>query len=131
MISEVRVAPAGHRAVAGLADGTFFTATSDGDIFHYDLDGSLLNSDNVSGAFFADIDIAPDGQIALGTALSGEVVLTDTTLSSFERFRITESSEGGDTFVAFATDFSAVPEPASGLILMSFGMLYSLRRKRS
>ena len=131
LINEVRVAFAGHRAVAGLADGTFFTATSSGDIFHYDLDGSLLNSANVSGAFFADIDIAPDGQIALGTAGSGEVVLTDTTLRSFERFRITESSVGGNTFVAFATDFSAVPEPASGLILIPFGMLYSLRRKKS
>ena len=130
-IDEVPVAFADHRAVAGLADGTFFTATSDGDIFHYDTDGTLLNSANLAGAFFADIDIAPDGQIALGTAQSGNVVLTDISLSSFETFRVTESSLGGNTFVAFATDFTAVPEPSSGLLLLSIGTFLSMLRRKS
>lgn len=131
LTSQVPVAFDDHRAVAGLGDGTFFTATSGGDIFHYDSNGTLLNSLNVNGAFFSDIDIATDGQIALGTAQDGEVVLTTTSLDSFSRFRITESTFGGNTFVAFATDFSVVPEPSSSLFMLAIGTCLITRRRKT
>jgi len=130
LIDVVPVSFNDHRAVAGLADGTFLTATSDGDIFHYNSNGTLLNDATVVGAFFADIDIAPDGQVALGTAQDGEVVLTTVALDSFDRFRITESTIGGNTFVAFATDFSVVPEPSSGVLFLTIGICWVSRRRR-
>ena len=129
LIDSVPVAFSDHRAVAGLADGTFFTANSDGTIFHYNASGDLLNSANVSGNFFSDIDIAPDGQIALGTA-RGSVVLTTTSLETFQEIDVLQVGLGGAVFVAFGTDFSAVPEPSTGMLMFSLGMMLALRRKK-
>jgi hypothetical protein len=126
-IDIVDVERTDHRSVAAIEDGTFFTATWDGRILHYDRDGNLLNSLAVPTAQFADMDINADGQIALGTRLSGEVVLTTTALDSFERFRITESTIGGDIFVTWG---AAVPEPSSIPVLVLLGLVTIKRRRK-
>jgi hypothetical protein len=123
-----------HRAVAGAADGTFFTAAWDGVIRHYNRDGDLLNSLAVPGARFSDIDISVDGKLALGTAFDGEVFITDTTLTAFDRFRVTDSSFGGDVFVSWVagSDPESVPEPSAILgVVIAGGVSYAARRRRN
>lgn len=127
-LSVVSVPFADHRAVAGLADGTFLTARLDGLISHFDLNGNLINSLQVDGANFSDIDIAADGQVALGTASDGDIVLTTTDLNSFQQFN---TGNNGDVFVTFATDFGAVPEPSSAALLIGLGIPFALRRRKN
>ncbi len=103
------------RAVDVAFDGSIFTATSGGMIRHYSPTGTLLDSLTVPNAFFGDLDIADDGRIALGTAQSGEIVLTDLALDSFIRFRATTSTSGGSVFVAWVPVPAAVPEPGTAL----------------
>ena len=88
----------------------------------------MLNSLNANGNFFSDIDIAADGQIALGTA-RGNVVLTTTPLESFDEINVTQFGLGGTVFVAFGTDFSTVPEPSAAMLL-SLGSMLALRRRK-
>ena len=106
------------RGVAGAADGTVFVTTFGGEIFQLDNDGNMLGSLEVNGrpnpfgpAFNSrlhDIDIAPDGQIAIGT-IDGDIILTTTALASAEVVSISDQlprTTSADIFVAFATDFS-------------------------
>jgi len=62
-----------------------------GIVRRYSATGTLLHTLSVFGAQFSDIDISPDGKIALGTGLNGEVVVTDLALDSFTRFRVTDT----------------------------------------
>jgi hypothetical protein len=116
-----------NRAVAVTADGSIFIATGNGMIRRYSSTGALQLSLQVSNAFFGDIDISADGRIALGTAGSGEIVLTDTTLTSFTRFRATDSTSGGNVFVAWAQ----VPEPSTyALSVLGLASLIAVARRR-
>ncbi|MEO0538098.1 MAG: hypothetical protein AAF215_30090 [Cyanobacteria bacterium P01_A01_bin.123] len=124
-IATVNVLRRDHRAVAGAADGTFFTATWGGEIMQFDQNGSLLNLLTVPFASFNDIDIAPDGQIALGNR-EGEVILTDTSLTSFSRFDVSRSGSG-TTFVTWfpSSEAETVPEPGnivSSLFVLGLGI---------
>ena len=115
-----------HRAVAALADGTFFTASWGGLIRHYSATGTLLGSLTAPGENFSDIDISATGQIALGTGFEGDVVLTTTTLTGFTKFRATDSTSGGTTFVAWV-----VPEPtALPMMMLGGGLLLAGLRRR-
>ena len=134
LIETISIPTGSHRSVAGLADGTFLTATLGGDIFHFDGNGNVINSLEFTGVFdrFIDIDVAPDGQVAVGTDSFGDVILTTTALSTFERFSTLPSGFSGETFVTFAQDFStaAVPEPSTGLVLGICGISFLLQRRR-
>ncbi len=125
-LGTIPVLTDGYRAVAALADGSIFAATTGGVIRHYSSTGTLLKSLTVPGEFFSDIDINASGQIALGTGQTGNVVLTDIALDSFTKFRATDSASGGATFVTWA-----VPEPTSAALLLGGGALLALRRRRS
>ena len=132
------------RGVAGAADGTVFVSTLEGDVFQYDNNGNVLRSLEVTSTFLSigirsslhDIDIAPNGQIAIGTG-DGDLILTTTALESFEAVSISDQipfAASGSVFVAFATDFGAVPsvpEPSTGLIVAGLGLSWLLRRQKS
>lgn len=111
-LGTVPIGSGDNRAVAVAADGSIFIARWDGRIDRYSPTGALLDSLTVSGAHFADLDINPDGRLALGTGFDGEIVLTDLALDTFSRFRATNSTLGGEVFVAWI-----VPEPATPLLL--------------
>lgn len=117
-----------NRAIAVALDGTVYVATSSGVIRRYSAGGTLLNSLTVPGAFFGDIDINPDGRIALGTAQSGEIVLTNLSLTSFTRFRATASTSGGSVFVSWVLP---VPEPGTALFGCSLLGVIASRRRRA
>ena len=111
LVNTIGVPSGDYRSVAALEDGSIFTANLNGDIFHFDLSGSLINSLNVAGVEFSDIDINSSGEIALGTAIDGEIVLTTVDLTSYTKFQITEGSSllNGTVFVTWAQ----VPEPST------------------
>ena len=111
------------RGVAGLADGTILAASFGGDVFRIDELGNVLSnltidgrvvSENVFSSRLHDIDVAQDGQVAIGTA-DGDIILTTTALDSFEVVSISDQipSTSGTIFVTFGADFDAtlsVPE---------------------
>ncbi len=111
----------GVRAIDVATDGSIVAATSEGDIHRYSAAGVLMDSLSVPGAFFGDIDVDPNGNIALGTAGEGEIVITDLTLDGHTSFLATDSTSGGWIFVAW------VPEP-SALGLLALGALAALWR---
>jgi hypothetical protein len=116
-----------NRALAVASDGSIFVATWGGVIRRYSAAGSLLDSLTVPGANFADIDINAAGQIALGTGFEGDIILTDLALDAFTRFRATDSTLGGEVFVAWVEP-QAVPAPRSGsLLALAFMVLVAYR----
>jgi hypothetical protein len=113
LLGSVPISFGDARAIGVAADGTIFIANWGGQIGRFNQAGTLI--DNLTpGGNFADIDIDPTGKIALGTAFSGEIVLTDLSLDAATRFRATDSTSGGEVFVAW------VPEPgATALSLLA------------
>lgn len=128
-----------HRAITVAPDGSFFTATWDGHVNHFDSEGNFIKYLSVGiprwwpdpdkmSARFSDIDISPDGkQLALGTA-DGFVVLADTNLGAYSyQFVLDKPDSDGTTFVAW--DTRIIPEPAvSGLTFMALCLV--MRRKK-
>lgn len=116
-VGSLALGPSGdgtYRAVVGAVDGSFFIATSGGLLQHRAADNSILASIN-SDFNFMDMDLAPDGRIALGTTFDGEIVMTNTALSPFTSFVALSPDSidpvGGHVFVAF------VPEPSTIVLL--------------
>ena len=107
---------AGVRALAVSASGDFYAATN-GFVAHLAPDGTLLGTLPLSGSLL-DVDIAPDGLLAIGTRVGG-VWLSDTSLVS-----ATQIGAGRwNSFVAF------VPEPATGaLVALGLALLAGQRR---
>jgi hypothetical protein len=134
-LGTVAIGFGNNRALAVADDGSIIVATFGGQIIRYSATGTPLDSLLVSGANFADVDIDPaTGRIALGTGFDGEIVLTDLALDSFTRFRATNSTSGGDVFVAWVTESTppTIPEPSSvALLAMGFTILASYLRIRS
>ena len=86
-----------HRGIAVNDAGEIFTAAWDGAIYHYDAQGTQLNSLATGVNDLTDIDNHSDGTLAVGSRF-GTVVLTDETLAAVG----TSFSTGSDeTFVAF------------------------------
>jgi len=116
-LGTVPIQFADNRALAVAADGSIFVATWDGTIRRYSAAGVLLDSLSVPAAHFADIDIDPSGRIALGTGFDGDIVLTDLALDVFTRFKATDSTFGGEVFVAWGPESAVIPEPSTGALL--------------
>jgi hypothetical protein len=128
-LGTVAVPTADYRGIAVAADGSFFLADYSGVISRFSSAGSLLDSLTVPGEALGDISLDSLGRIAIGTASSGNVIVTDMLLDSFTKFRATDSALGGSTFVAWTTP---VPEPATaivGLALMAVGVASRRRTK--
>ncbi|MDQ3622311.1 MAG: hypothetical protein M3463_07465 [Verrucomicrobiota bacterium] len=87
-LGSVPIQSGTNSALAVALDGSIFVATSEGAISRYSPDGELLGSLLVPGARFADLDIDSFGRIALGSAVTGEVVITDLSLDAYTRFRV-------------------------------------------
>ncbi len=114
-----------NEVVAGMSDGEFYVATAQGEIDHYSATGTLLKSITVTNNllngittpdFFDSIAInEATGQIALGTANHGQVVLTDLALDTPTAFVATDPTtnfDSGNVHVAWVTA-TAVPEPST------------------
>jgi hypothetical protein len=92
-------------------------ATAQGEIDHYSATGTLLKSITVGTDFFDCIAVNEQtGQIALGTANYGDVVLTDLALDTPTTFVATDPTSNffsGDVHVSWVTSVSAVPEQST------------------
>jgi hypothetical protein len=116
-----------YRGIAAGPDGSFYLTTSSGLVAHHSATGALIRSLTVAGEFLSDIDLDPRGRIAIGTGGSGNVVITDAALSGFTKFRATDSTTGGSTFVAWVTP---VPEPGTALFGAAIMALCCVTRSR-
>ncbi len=116
-----------NSALAVALDGSIFVGSLGGTISRYSPDGELLASLLVPNARFADIDIDPFGRIALGTAVSGEVVTTDLSLDAFTRFRVNVGPIGTSVSVAWAP----IPEPGALYVCLGLLMVSASRRRKS
>jgi hypothetical protein len=109
------------------ADGSMFVVDFDGLLLHLGPDGTLLDqmtlpSSNSSHKYFNDIDLRPDGAIAVGQRF-GCVVLTDRDFSFATAF---QGPTGQPTKVAFVV----VPEPSIlGLIVIGLPAVLTGRRR--
>ena len=135
-----------NEVVAGASDGSFYVATAQGEIDHYSAAGTLLKSITVTNNLLRGIT-TPDffdslaindatGQIALGTANHGQVVLTDLALDAPTAFVATDPTsnfDSGDVHVAWVTTPAAVvPEPSSiALLAIGVGLLAAHSRFRA
>jgi hypothetical protein len=133
-----------NEVVAGMSDGSFYVATAQGEIDHYSATGTLLKSITVTNNllngittpdFFDSIAInEATGQIALGTANHGQVVLTDLALDTPTAFVATDPTtnfDSGNVHVAWVTA-AAVPEPSTLTLLgIAAGLLAAHPRFRA
>ena len=87
----------GVRGIAVDRDGDIFGASWDNNIYHFDNDGTRLNSIDSGSSSLSDLDISYDGQLVTVTR-SGYVIFTDTTLSNPRSF-----NGGYANFVSFST----------------------------
>ncbi len=127
-LGSVTVPSLDYRGIAVADDGSFFLTSSSGLISRFSSSGALLKSLSVTGEFLGDIDIDPAGRIAVGTANSGNVVVTNAVLDAFTKFRATDSTSGGSTFVGWVTP---IPEPGTCLFgLALVGICGGSRRRR-
>lgn len=112
-------------ACAGIAvdaDGVVFGASTDGNLYRFNLTGDLLDtlSTGLAGGL-TDIDLAADGSLVAGSRI-GWVITSDTSLQSFDGFR---AHPYLPTFVSFTTP---VPEPGvAAAVLLGLGLVVRRR----
>lgn len=97
------------RAVTADSSGTIFMASWDGNLYRYSASGTQEASlDLGTGTYdndLYDIDIAPNGTIAVGNRF-GKVFVTDTSLQNAQSFSVSNSG----AFVAFSGGTSTTPD---------------------
>jgi hypothetical protein len=94
-----------HRALAVSPDGSILLAGGDSYIYRFSASGALMDYLFVLNNHFIDIDIDPNGRVALGTT-EGFIVLTDLALDSYSKIQVSEFARSGNVFVNW------VPEPS-------------------
>lgn len=130
-----------RRSVAVNAVGDLFVATWNGELFHLNSEGVLLDTLELEcvGLFSGscslyDVDISTNGMIALGSRF-GDVLVTDESFSNVQSFLVGDS----DTFVSIIPETEptplpvTVPEPSAvlGFLgLSSLGVRELLKRKQ-
>jgi hypothetical protein len=130
-----------RRSIAVNATGDLFVATWNGEIFHLNSEGVLLDTLELEcvGLFSGscslyDVDISTNGIIALGSRF-GDVLVTDESFSNVQSFLV----GGSDTFVSIVPKTEptpppeTVPEPSSvlGFLgLSTLGVSSLLKRKQ-
>ncbi len=117
-----------NNALAVALDGSIFVANG-GAISRYSPDGELLASLLVPNAKFKDLDIDSYGRIALGSLGLAEVVLTDLSLDTYTRFRVSVEPGGRATEVYVA--WAPVPEPGALYVCLGLLTVCALRRRES
>ncbi|MFO0869190.1 MAG: Calx-beta domain-containing protein [Pirellulales bacterium] len=101
-----------HRGIAVAANGDVYAAAWEGLIYRFDANWNLINLLDTGTLDLADIDLAADGAIVV-TSSRGEVLLTDTSLSSIQR-QFSTGVTTGFTFAAFAR----TPDTTSPALLL-------------
>lgn len=92
-------------------------------IVHFDSDANYVNELSI-GVSPTDLNLRGDGVLAVGGRF-GEVVITDTSLSSFTTFDVGD----GVVFVGFVAP-PQVPEPSSTIAILSLGLFGLTGRRR-
>lgn len=126
-LGTVTIQSGNNGALAVALDGSIFVGTSAGTISRYSPDGELLASLLVPGARFSDLDIDSSGRIALGSTVTGEVVLTDLSLEAYTRFRVNPGSVTTGVYVSWAV----VPEPGTFYVCLGLLAVGAARRRQS
>lgn len=108
-----------HRGIAVDASGTIYVADWNGSISAFTMEGAFIASVATGTRNLLDLDLHPDGTLIAGS-WHGDVVITDTTLSSVTSLRPNSVGSGDTTYVAFATN---IPEPASATVLVIGALL--------
>jgi hypothetical protein len=88
---------AGVRGIGVTAAGHIFGASWDDNIYHFDQNGTQLNSIDSGVSDLVDLDITCDGHIVVGSRF-GDVIFTDTSLGSVTSF----DTGLGQAFVTFS-----------------------------
>lgn len=111
----LRTLDLGHtsdRAIAVNAAGEIFSASWDGNIYHFDANGIRQKSISSGANDLTDIDISSTGKLLVGSR-SGDIILTDESLDSVSSFNV-----GSDTtFVAFNPQATHVVPLRTGQIV--------------
>lgn len=87
----------GVRGIAVNEQGHIFGVSWDGNIYHFDTNGTQLNSKASGTTNLTDIDLTCDGQIVVG-ARFGEVIFSDESLATVTSF----DTGSNPTFVTFS-----------------------------
>ena len=85
------------RGIAVNEQGHIFGASWDDNIYHFDSNGTQLNSKASGTTGLTDIDLTCDGQLIIGSRF-GQIIVSDETLTSVTAF----SAGSSTTFVAFS-----------------------------
>jgi hypothetical protein len=96
-----------NRGIAVDFDGSIFVVSDNSAVYHFSPSGALLNSLGLSTGNTFDIDLAPDGKIAIG-GRNAVVTVTNRSFSSAITFDLGIDS----VFVSFVP----VPEPSTALL---------------
>tara|TARA_R110002049_G_scaffold2750_1_gene21307 strand:+ start:3317 stop:3847 length:531 start_codon:yes stop_codon:yes gene_type:complete len=121
------------RALTADASGFMYAVNLMDTIYKLDQSGTIVDSLVLSGGpsapSLSDIDIAPDGTIAVASR-NGTIFQTDTSLAGFTQFSADASTLPRNDYVAFTDSITAIPEPTTVPAMVTFAVAGLFRRRR-